>query len=48
MKAGDLVTVKANDLVGVLFQDGYNLMILWSNGLIENSCSYFEYELEVC
>ena len=47
VKAGDLVTVKTNNLVGILFQDGYNLMILWSNGSIENSCIYFEHELEV-
>ena len=50
MKVGDLVTVKtvkASDLVGILFQDGYDLMILWSSGFIENSCVYFEHELEV-
>ena len=47
MKVGNLVTVRASDLVGILFQDGYNLMILWSSGFIENSCVYFEHELEV-
>ena len=47
MKVGDLVKVKASDLVGVLFQDGYNLMIRWPNGFIENSCVYFEHELEL-
>ena len=57
MKAGDLVITKAitggerhlarRAGVGVLFQDDYNLMILWPNGFIENSCVYFEHELEV-
>lgn len=47
MKPGNLVTVKESNLSGILFQDGYNLMILWSNGFIENSCAYFEHELEV-
>ena len=47
MKPGDLITAKESDLTGVLFQDGYNLMIFWSNGFIENSCVYFEHELEV-
>ena len=58
MKVGDLVITKASigdgerrlalrEGVGVLFQDDYNLMILWPNGFIENSCVYFEHELEV-
>lgn len=56
MKAGDLVMTKEitggkrhlarRKGVGVLFQDGCNLMILWPNGFIENSCVYFEHELE--
>lgn len=57
MKHGDLVKTKAitggkrhlarRAGVGVLFQDGYNLMIRWPNGFIENSCVYFEHELEL-
>ena len=49
MKIGDLVkrAYSSNSATGILFQDGYNLMILWSNGIIKNSCDYFAYELEV-
>jgi hypothetical protein len=53
MKVGDLVIVNTalpetrEEGVGVLFQDGFNLMILWPDGFIENSCIYFEHELEV-
>ena len=49
MKVGDLVkrVYSSNNDTGILFQDGYNLMILWSNGLIKNSCDYFTHELEV-